>query len=186
MSSKRGLIVGQVFIYILVMVTFALVLIFGYRAISGFLQSSEDVAFVQFKTDLENSIKRIATEFGAVRIEEYTTPLAYENICFVNMDYENIAGELSALCAEDAYACDVWQDALEAQQGAVAAAGYEAVAENVFLQPQNTIPMKAFRFTIDDGGKGYLCEDIVQGKFRLRLEGQGDRTKLSRAPLRES
>ncbi|MDP3640130.1 MAG: hypothetical protein Q8R53_02925 [Nanoarchaeota archaeon] len=107
-SNRRGMVFGMVFVYILVGITFALVLIFGYQAISGFLQSSEEVAFVQFKTDLENSIKRLSTEYGSVRFEEYTTPLGYERICFVDLGYANISVELDALCFDDQYACAVW------------------------------------------------------------------------------
>ena len=58
-ADKKGLGVGQVFIFIVAALTFALILMFGYRAIAGFLKSGEDVAFVQFKTGLESSVKKI-------------------------------------------------------------------------------------------------------------------------------
>jgi len=61
--GKKGIGVGQVFIFIVAALSFALILIFGYRAIAGFLNSGEEVAFVQFKTSLESSIKKIYTEF---------------------------------------------------------------------------------------------------------------------------
>lgn len=178
-SNRRGMIVSMVFVYILVGITFALVLIFGYRAISGFLQSSEEVAFVQFKTDLENSIKRLSTEYGSIRIEEYTTPLGYEEICFVDLEYDKISQELDSLCARDQYACAVWKDAAEAQQaaGGDLSVGYKNVDENVFLQPLGPVKIKVSPISFAD--KGFHCENIVQGTFKLRLEGLGDSTKIS-------
>ena len=46
MIDKKGIGVGQVFVFIVAALSFALILIFGYKAISGFLKSGEDVAFV--------------------------------------------------------------------------------------------------------------------------------------------
>ena len=174
------MVIGMVFVYILVGITFALVLIFGYQAISGFLQSSEEVAFVQFKTDLENSIKRLSTEYGSVRIEVYTTPLGYEKVCFVDLGYENIPGEIQDLCEQDQYACAVWEDAKEAQQAADGdfSAGYKDVAENVFLQPLGSVKIKVAPIRFADN-QGFFCEPIFQGIFKLRLEGKGSYTQLS-------
>ena len=70
--GKKAMGVGQVFIFIVAAITFALIMIFGYKAISGFVSTGEDVAFVQFKTDLENSVRKIYTEYGAVRIESFS------------------------------------------------------------------------------------------------------------------
>ena len=175
-SSKKGLGVGQVFIFIIVAVTFALIMLFGYKAINDFLSSAEQVEFVPFKTALESSIKMIYTEFGSVRLETFYLPPKYQHICFVNLDYAGDDGEeqVRNLCQEDVYACSVWKDA-RASGG-----GYTAAEENVFLQPE-AIQLKVHRITISDGPegpRGYLCQDIVRGSFKLRLEGKGDRTEI--------
>jgi len=44
--NKKGLAIGQVFIFIVAAITFALIMIFGYKAISGFISSGEEVEFV--------------------------------------------------------------------------------------------------------------------------------------------
>ena len=103
--NKKGLGVGQVFVFIVAGITFALIMIFGYNAISGFLKSGEDVAFVQFKTDLESSIKKIYTEFGSVRVEKFTLPAKYTQVCFVDLDAEYD----DELCQFDQAACSVWE-----------------------------------------------------------------------------
>lgn len=171
--GKRGIGVGQVFIFIVAALTFALILMFGYRAITGFLKSGEDVAFVQFKTGLESSVKKIYTEFGSVRVERYSTPLTYTQICFVDLDtpYDPV------LCTFDQYGCSVWQIAFDSGKG------YGGVEENVFLTPPAPVPIKVYRISIEDkDGKNFLCIPIKQGAFNIVMEGRGDKTLLSELP----
>ena len=175
--NRKGVGVGQVFIFIIAAVTFALVMIFGYRAINGFLQSGEDVTFVQFKNDLEGSIKKIYTEYGAVRIEEFTTPASYEQICFVNFDHVASPEEIAALCTFDQGACTAWQ-----QAGSEGLVGSE---ENVFLKPVAPVKIKVYAIGFpDSNGQEFLCVPINNGHFSLALEGRGDHTRLT-IPERE-
>lgn len=172
-KDKRGIGVGQVFIFIIAAITFALILIFGYRAITGFLKSGEEVAFVQFKTGLESSVKKIYAEFGSVRVERYSTPLGYNQICFVDLDkpYDD------SLCNFDQVACSVWKIAAESGKG------YEGVEENVFLTPPAPVPIKVYRISVEDkDGKDFLCIPIKQGAFSIVMEGRGDKTLLSEVP----
>ena len=164
-SGKKGMTVGMVFIFIVAAVTFALIMIFGYKMIADFMTKGEEVEFYQFKSDLETSIKKIYTEYGSVRIEEYSLPMDYERICFVNLDVE----VNEELCGIDAYACDVWRDA----------EGYEGADENVFLKPIAPVKIKVYKISMDND---YLCLDVTKGRFKLRLEGKGDRTLISPAP----
>lgn len=159
--------IGQVFVFIVAAITFALIMIFGYKAITGFLKSGEDVAFVQFKTDLESSIKKIYTEYGSVRIEKFTIPAKYKQICFVDLDKPY---DLS-LCKLDQIACSVWEDSLD----------YDHVDENVFLKPLAPVKIKVNRISIfSDDGKNFLCVPIYNGIFSILLEGKGDHTELSK------
>ena len=166
--GKKGLGIGQVFIFIVVALTFALIMIFGYKAIIQFLQRAETIELVQFKTDIERSVERIYTQFGSVNIEKFKTPARYAQVCFVDMD----APYDAALCQEDPIACSVWKDSQE----------YASVSKNVFLQPSHEgIPeIKVHKITIaSQDGKNYLCLPIVKGSFSLQLEGKGDHTELS-------
>ena len=175
--------VGQIFVFIIAALTFGLIMIFGYKAIGGFLQSGEDVAFVQFKTDLESSIQKIYTEYGSVRIEEFRLPAKYERICIVDMDYpaEKMSAEMDGLCVQHAKACDVWNDAKIAQEAGKS--GYESVDENIFLTPEAPVKLKTFRISLYDeetrDNVGFLCQDIDGGSVSFVLEGKGDRTELS-------
>ena len=166
MINKKGMGVGQVFLFIIAAITFSLIMIFGYKAITGFIDSGEKVAFVQFKTDLESSIKRIYTEFGSVRIREYRLPLKYEQICFVNLD----AQANSDLLAINPEAYSVWKRANDDRRG------YEEENINVFLIPPSDVPIKVFRIRMEND---FLCPPIFNGRFSLLLEGRGDHTRLS-------
>jgi len=168
-NDKKGLGVGQVFVFIVAAITFAMIMIFGYKAISGFLSSGEDVAFVQFKTNLESSIKRLYTEFGSVRVERFTAPSKYEQICFVDLDSDYDP----ELCKFDQVGCTVWEES----------SGYESSDENVFLKPSAPVKIKVHKISIDpDVGRNFLCANIESGFFTIVLEGKGDRTELSPGP----
>lgn len=181
--GKKGATIGMVFIFIVAAVTFALIMIFGYKAIIDFVGKGEQVEFYYFKTDLETSTKRIYTEYGSVRVEEFRLPMNYEQICFVDLEmkYEDS-------CEAGVYGCDVWQSAGES---------YDGADENVFLDPAGPVQLKIYRLDLwvdldednvyENGEKkGSLCVPIVNGKFSLRLEGRGDRTRISTVPRFQS
>lgn len=183
--------IGQVFMFLVAALTFALIMIFGYKAINDFMASGENVAFVQFKTDLETSVKKIYSEYGAVRVKEYFPPMKYTQICFVDLDAEPESGELEELCAENQAACIAWESAQEEREiNGETIKGYNTIDENVFLTPSGDVKLKVHRLSVMEldedgeeiGTKGYLCEDIKAGKFSLVLEGKGDRTMLSNVP----
>ncbi len=163
--------IQQVFVFIVAAIVFAIITIFGYSAITDFIDKGEQVEFYQFKTEIESSIKKIYPEFGAVRQEEYRVPVEYEQICFVDLDAP--FDPSSELCEKDPIACDVWETA---QDPLAEITGYAAADENVFLKPPAPIALKVFTLDIDGG---FLCEDINGGRFSLRLEGRGSSVELS-------
>lgn len=166
--NKKAVGVGQLFTFIVVALTFALIAIFGFKAVSDFLNYAQDVEFVQFKESLEKDIKTIYTEAGSVRFKEYSIPSQYSQICFVNMGYSDINDErLEALRLWDPVASSVWKIARDG--------GYDAVDSNVFLQP-DAPKIKVHDILIENG---FLCTAIQRGKLSLRLEGKGDRTQIS-------
>lgn len=175
-SSKKGMGISQVFIFIVAAITFALIMIFGYKSISQFVSKGEDVAFVQFKTNLEKSVKQIRTEFASVRKITFNPPPKYQKICIVDLDSEYNP----KLCKEDPIACDVWRDAYEESKESDKN-GYELADENVFLTPVAPVKIKLSKLSFYQKvpTKGYLCHKILNGQFELILEGKGDRTEIS-------
>ncbi|MFH1682948.1 MAG: hypothetical protein ABIA37_04075 [Candidatus Woesearchaeota archaeon] len=168
-KAKSGMTIGMVFVFLVAVITFAVIMLFGYKAITDFMDKGETVEYYQFKTDLETSVKKIYTEYGSVRVERFIVPVRYEQVCFV--DLTKTAPEP---CNFDLVACNLWKEA---------AGNYAGADENVFLYPlppEGSSPIKVFN--IDVGTQGYLCLNTTQGTFKLRMEGKGDRTLLSLPP----
>ncbi|MBS3123839.1 hypothetical protein J4437_04360 [Candidatus Woesearchaeota archaeon] len=181
--NKKGMGVEQAFVSIVVVLTFGIIMIFGYKAIDGFLHSGEDVGFVQFKSDLESDVKRIYTEYGSVREKSYRLPAKYEQICFVDMDYGDDPAELAKidaeralLCQENILACSIWEDAQPGPTGSVSSyggvsssggasssgVGLSGVEQNVFLTPDApSIKVKSIKIgqKLDTDGNIILGEE---------------------------
>ncbi|PIN76711.1 hypothetical protein COV17_01455 [Candidatus Woesearchaeota archaeon CG10_big_fil_rev_8_21_14_0_10_36_11] len=182
--SRKGMGIGQVFIFIIAVITFALIMIFGYKAITDFLDYGEQIEFVQFKTDLESSIQRIYTEFGAIRVETFHTPTKYTQICFVNMEYNenDINNQISFLCTQDSIACDAWEGHTSTDTN------FADIESNVFLTPLSSEKVKVSSIEIYDRSNtpeerdnvliGSHCVPIQGGSFTLKLEGRGDKTRI--------
>ena len=165
MANKKGMGIGQVFVFITAAITFAFILIFGYSAVNDFLDKGETVEFYQFKNSVESSVKKIFSEYGAVRHETFRVPVVHKQVCFVDLDTAyNVE-----LCSLDPLACDVWETAFDSGQG------YDGADQNVFLQPPGDAAIKVFKLEIENG---FLCIPIEGGSFELRLEGKGSRTKI--------
>ncbi len=173
--NSKAMGIGQVFMFIVLALTFAVIAIFGFKAINDFMQKGEQVEFISFKTDLESAVKRIESDFGSVRIEPLYPPGKFESICFVNMDYAATDEELEVLCRWNPLACQVWEEARAAiQRGGD---GYDAVDENVFLQPASLVPLKVSRIRMSNGF-GFDCRSIHEGRVEVRLEGKGSHTAV--------
>lgn len=157
MKNKKSQIMGQVFIFILAAAIFILILTYGYKAISGFSKRSEQVALVEFQTELESAVKSISLDYGSVKRSELTLPAKYTEICFVDLDREPSAD-------------------FEAEHPRM----YEAWAggtQNVFLTPMEDSPINVGKIYV--GSSGYLCLPISGGKVTLRLEGLGDKAGIT-------
>lgn len=177
--QKKAMAIGQVFVFIIAGLTFALILIFGYTQVNKFLKTGETVQFAEFKTNLENSIKGIQTDYGSVRQKPFHLPAYYEKICFIDLNYKPSPQEIASLCAESQAACDVWQEA--DQVNVEGKDGYAMSDANVFLKPIAPVIIKISPITISDNTnqkRGFLCRSIIQGSFTLIIEGKGDHTEL--------
>lgn len=156
-KAKKAQIMGQVFILILAGALFILILTYGYKAIAGFGSRSEQVAYIEFQTELESAVKSISLDYGSVKKVELSLPPKYTEVCFVDLDMEP-------------------SEEFEAMHPRM----YEAWAtksQNVFLTPIEESPMDVGDIYL--GEKGYLCLPLVGGKVTLRLEGLGNKAGIS-------
>tara|TARA_Y100000310_G_scaffold183599_1_gene183715 strand:- start:623 stop:1147 length:525 start_codon:yes stop_codon:yes gene_type:complete len=170
---KKAQTIGQVFIYIIAAVTFGLITIFGYNAIASFLEQGDEIAMVSLKNDLELQFERMATDYGSVRERSFTTPSDFRTICFVDFGNDESTPLPNSCDSEpfDIIACSLWRPG----------PGYDNAQQNVFFTPPGEIPIKLAPFEISDSEtENHLCLPTTNGQFRLRLEGLGDRVKVSK------
>ena len=157
-NSKKAQIMGQVFIFILAAAIFILILTYGYKAIAGLSQRSEEVAMVEFQTQLESGVNGIRQDYGSVKKFELTVPGKYNEICFVDLD-RIPRGEFQQ---QHPRMFDAW----------------ESGTQNVFLTPMEESPINIGKIYV--GQDGFSCFDIKGGRLDLRLEGLGDSTFISK------
>jgi len=185
-KKSKGVLMGQVFIYITAVIIFAVILIFGYQAIAGFLEKGEKVAYLTFKTDLENAIKTVYSDYGTVVIYNernvLSIPGGYKEVCFIDLGYDPNKRSTAGICQSGSdyrpLVCDAWKGVT-----------WESGDQNVFLEPMGLSPIKVYKITLDTfdddledniRDQGYLCIPIVQGRLHMRLEGMGDHTFISK------
>ncbi len=164
-KNCKAQIMGQVFIFLLGILLATLILLYGYRAISGFIGGTQRISLVKFKTNLESAVRTISTQYGDVDKLELNLPSTYQKVCFVQTGY---AGLSTGLCSNthqdyDPIICDVWTTPGNDQ--------------NVFLIPMAESPIKVLPLEIDGG---YICVSSIQGRVTIRLQGLGNRTKVSK------
>ncbi len=163
---------GQIFIYVMAAIIFSLVLLYGYRAIGDFINRADQVAEIELRTDLKTSIKSTASSQD-VKQKVITVPSKFKEICFIDLDVQDHAGltpAQTAICDDtsddyNALICNFWTTGTQ---------------NNVFLIPGAEVTIDVGN--IDLGSDGFLCIPTSDGKAKLRLEGAGDRTRISEWP----
>jgi len=157
--SKRSQIHAQIFIYIIAIILFSSVLLYGYNAIKGFKERSEQISYIQFKTDLISTVKRVSPDFGTLKKEEFFIGGDYNKVCFVQsyQPLDNLADNIPDLIVQDSVK--------------------SGVNKNVFLF--TTTFQESFDIGKINVADGYLCIDVINGKAKIQFEGKGDHTFIS-------
>ena len=162
MCSRKGQVIGQVFIYILAIIIFSLVLLYGYKTIKGFGKKADEVILIQLTTDLRTAIKKIGSDYGTVTKKELSIPGKYSYVCFVDLSYYPPPIDLDS---EHPAVYNSWLD--QAQQNMFLITSKEEI-EPYYIE--------GISISVDPH---YKCLNVIQGKILLRLEGKGDHVELS-------
>lgn len=159
MLSKRSQIATQVFIYLIAIILFSFVLLYGYNAIKGFKEKSERIAYIKFKTDLISTVKRISTDYGTLKRETFFVGGEYSKVCFVqSYNPPNNIG--------DSVTDRVVKNSIE-----------DGVNKNTFLF--TTTLQESFDVGKINLSDGYLCINMTNGKAKIQFEGKGDHVFIS-------
>lgn len=163
--TKKAQIAGQVFIYVLAVALFALIISYGYRAVATFTSQGEQVALIEFKTDLSSSVKSISYTQDKEK-REFILPSKVNEICFIDLGMDaNIDG--LGMQSKSNLIFDSWES---------------KVKQNVFLIPSANIKIDIGNITLINsiGDRvSYFCHKTPQHRISLMLEGLGARTQIS-------
>jgi len=163
--SKKAQIAGQMFVYILGFVIFALVLLYGYNAIKNLGEKAEQTSYIQFKTEFTQSIKKLSTDYGTVRRKEFTVPRGFTSVCFVDSDRIGVGITMSDY--------PLIKDSVQS-----------GVQDNLFLigqGVQDSFDAGKLEIGIIDPENGLddqVCVRVLNGKLKVKLTGLGNRVRV--------
>ncbi|MBW3001730.1 hypothetical protein KY338_01050 [Candidatus Woesearchaeota archaeon] len=157
--NKKAQMIGQIFVFVVAAIIFILILTYGYKAISNFLARSEQVALIDFKSDLESAVEVIKRSTKSVKKLELKLPKRYTELCIVDVNQ-----------------CE----ALKASRPLIYSMCL-AGSENVFLVPKQETPIFLPDISLPD--PGFVCVPVASGNVVLRLEGLGKSTLISEWPV---
>jgi|TARA_B100001971_G_scaffold164052_1_gene154523 hypothetical protein len=152
---------SQVFIYILAIIVFSLVLLFGYKAIKGLITSSEKIDYVHFKAKLESAIKRV--DYGDKLIEEFSIPSGFNEVCFIS--YEPGVETPSTTTTYDIID-DSWSSNVKANAFLV-------------LSDEDITPFYIEqKMKATDGANNFYCAPVNKGQIELTIDGVKDYAQI--------
>jgi len=153
-SIKKGQI-NQVFIYIMAVIIFAAIMLYGYKAIKNIMEKGNYVEYTNFKKDFENTVEN-SKQYGEVNIKSFSLPPGVSEICIV--DIKEPVDTTAPMLVQDA-----WQ----------------SKTYNVVLLPIKYDNLFVEGIKIDT--PGFLCNhtSAVRSKITLRFEGSGNAVRIS-------
>ncbi|NQU98090.1 hypothetical protein HQ533_01370 [Candidatus Woesearchaeota archaeon] len=151
--------IQQVFIYIVAIVIVGIILLIGYRAISGLTDKACQVEKTTFKSSLESYITKYSS-YGSLHRESLNAPCSYANVCFVNT---------TAIIDEETLTQgpDVIKNSVK-----------DGIEQNIFLVKSNFTEPFGFMTEIEVEKK-IICINNTNGKFYIKFEGLGKKTIIS-------
>lgn len=164
---KHAQVIGEVFIYILAIILFSLIMVYGYNSIRNLGEKADTVVLLQISKQLSSTIKKITSDYGTVIKEEVSIPNKYDKVCFIDLSYTG--QESTNICIPgnrdyNPVICNSWKD---------------KISKNMFLVSKNTDVISIEIGNIKIPAEHYFCQNAVFGKIILRLEGKGSYVELS-------
>jgi hypothetical protein len=156
--------IGQVFMFILAGLVFVLILAYGYRAITNFVQRGQEVQLIDFRNDLESAITTIKRDYGSVQRVDLRLPPGTDELCVVT----------SYAHAKDAG--QGWEAAFKEELPLLYNA-WATQTENVFLIPRQPTPILVQDVIVQR--TGFACMPVINNRISMRVEGTGSTAQVS-------
>jgi len=159
---KKGQI-NQIFIYIMAVIIFAAIMLYGYKAIHNIIVKGDYVEYNNFKKNFENTIEN-SKSYGEINVKSFLLPPGTSQICIVDLS-ETDTGRINS-----SYTSAIVKDA------------WEVRAYNVFLLPAKYDNLLVEGLQVSDAGNKFLCEETspAKSKITLRFEGLGNAVRISK------
>ena len=181
---KKAQIAGQIFIYVIAVVVVGLIMAYGYSAIKSFGQRGEEVEYITLKTNIENSVKAITSDYGSIKRPDFSVSGKYEMVCFVDKDRPDreTAAMATVLCGSGTTGNPDLDKKLDQP---IACSGWKTGRNNVFMIPDGSESFNVGTISIVNAGEPYsgqpfICFDVVNNKIKLQLTGKGDTVEVSK------
>ena len=58
-NKKKAQVAGQVLMYVLAIIVFAMTLLYGYKAIKSFTDQSTEISYLQLENDIKGDIEKV-------------------------------------------------------------------------------------------------------------------------------
>ncbi|MBW2998172.1 hypothetical protein KY321_01415 [Candidatus Woesearchaeota archaeon] len=164
MMKKKGQ-TQLIFIFILAAVIIGLIMILGYKGITGLTNNAKQAQIENFVNDLDNDIISLERNRGSSKTKTYSIPTSLVEICFVQS-----CSVRDGSCSE--LELDGAPDSIKS-----------LLEDNLFLTSSGDVVEKSGKLgslgnvEIDDGGNDYFCIQNT-GRIKLKLEGTGRGIKI--------
>ena len=164
---KNAQVIGEVFIYILAVVLFSLIMIYGYNSIRNLGEKADTVVILQLGKQLSSAVKKTTSDYGTVIKEEVSIPNKYDKVCFIDLSYTG--QESTSICTlgnqdYNPVICNSWKD---------------RISKNMFLISKDTDVISIDIGKIKISKEHYFCQNVIFGKIALKLEGKGSYVEFS-------
>ena len=145
---------SHAFLYVLTIVIFALILIFGYKMVKSFKDKSDDLLMLKFERDLQATLHSVS--YGTAKVRTFDVPSGYRQFWLADLNTaKDPNGDLVPPCAGINVPAEV-RDALES-----------GVRKNAFLVGDGDF--HAFFLEQVRIGSGCVSADIRNNALELRL-----------------
>jgi len=150
--------ISQIFIYIMAIFIFSLIVFYGYKGVRTIIDKGDKTIYLKFKTELESTIEN-SKSYGDVKIKKFMLPSKTKRICIV--DLSNKPNTKPTDVPEIVW--DSWKEK----------------TANIFLLPPVYSPLKIEGIKINYNNNPYLCLEIKNSRFSIKLKGLGDSVEIT-------
>lgn len=84
--KKRGQFSSRVFVFMIILIAIAIILLFGYTALSKVLKKGDQAVMIKFQSELKSDVESMSFDKGSVKVEKYRPPSNFDEICFVDLE----------------------------------------------------------------------------------------------------